>query len=1292
MKNKNVDLFKKYIQQYSTKEQKPFAGLSQDLKHKYKASSATGNDMMELLHQLSTGAESDNLDGLKTRLIRLDKMREYLLKSELSGQEQKTVYTAYTKVQTAVRKRKDEYAKKHTMLKGMLNEAGSSVASAAYELSAELPQLRVAMTLGGFLYKHIKKHNEEKKQKLKERQEQLRRDAELYYSRELLRGTNKPSGKNKLKRAGKTRDRLSRIQDGLSDFGNQTVHDNLAEYGQQDSTSGSFARNVTRTQRKNESVPILKTISKDVRTISSDVKMIAGYYKGQLIRDKDKRLDDLESLRELREGSKIKKEENNSDADLKKLLKNNNGPGGLFGGIWDQIISGTIGAGLIGTLTALAKGKGKLALVAAGLLGTITAIMAGDQMLPDGETKQKAAEKALDVGTDVYSYKKAGEAGKAAVEAGKQADAVKAAEAAKKAKALADAKKAATEAELLAAEKAAADKKLRQQATREFEERILKGTPSERLLDAADNVSDVAKAVDAGTDVAKAVDAGTDAAKDAAKLTKLAAAKKATEELAVKGAQKGKQAAKNTARYGKGYAKALGRYSGLFGLGIRGAQQQSLTQMSFGAAGDAVDAILNLTYAGPALYNLFGGNFSKAGEYGLKTIGWGSEPWIADDIDRFTGVIDPNDLPEDRPYNVERINAPARAGDRTPKGMNPDGLKVTKNPEYQGPKLTVEQQKQKVEEQKKKFKEKEKKNLRFWNHLNFILNPLYVEDAYGSEFAPGEKERLRQQLDSRKSADAVRQRLQTEVKNDPSTAPAAIIPVAKLTKTGDLKNLLEGAGADGYGFLFSLKNIKPEELIKAMTSSMGQGGSGGGVSGGSGGGVSGGSGGGVSGGAPAGQGSTAMGAASLGGGLRRDPGTIGPAPAPGQGSSALSNTAKLLREQRMETARSSGVGRSACVYAVNQVFDKAGVPQPWTNGTKNIDVAQAGLKKSGWIPVAEGDRQPGDVWIANNGPGRRHIGVVGEDGNVINNSSSRGSFANSMTPDGLRKEWGQGQYYRMPKGWVESGGKPGGDPSIPGATGGADTLKQDSGSASGAAKALTPGQNSQSGSEASETATAGAAGAQSSQTDSNATPRPAPSPSPTPSPTPAENILGEKKAPQLNDDNQSAREKAVQDWHESNDPNKGDVKTYLKERGLLEGSETVKDGSGKERSYREHLKQKAELSKGPKADPELDKLFDDGKEGVDYVVDPDNGEKVKFDAEFKKEMEKNKKIVTEKSDSQAKKQSGSSSSAPVTHVNMQSGGGAPAHETKASAEGSGAGGNWTPAFLGGTDNDPITRT
>ena len=79
-----------------------------------------------------------------------------------------------------------------------------------------------------------------------------------------------------------------------------------------------------------------------------------------------------------------------------------------------------------------------------------------------------------------------------------------------------------------------------------------------------------------------------------------------------------------------------------------------------------------------------------------------------------------------------------------------------------------------------------------------------------------------------------------------------------------------------------------------------------------------------------------------------------------------------------------------------------------------------------------------------------------------------------------------------------------------------------------------------------------------------------------------------KPSPSLQND----REKAIEEWHKSDDPNKGTATDYLKERGLI-STETQK--------------QAAERT--------------DGKEDVDYVIDTDNGERVYFDDEFKKEVE-----------------------------------------------------------------------
>jgi hypothetical protein len=114
---------------------------------------------------------------------------------------------------------------------------------------------------------------------------------------------------------------------------------------------------------------------------------------------------------------------------------------------------------------------------------------------------------------------------------------------------------------------------------------------------------------------------------------------------------------------------------------------------------------------------------------------------------------------------------------------------------------------------------------------------------------------------------------------------------------------------------------------------------------------------------------------------------VSPAASPGSGS--LASAAESLRG--MSTRDGPGGGSESCVYAVNKVFNKAGMTPPW-GGAKDTLSAIKGMKSAGWQQVGFGEAQPGDVWVYDDGATKGHVGIKTSDGKVLSNSSSKASF------------------------------------------------------------------------------------------------------------------------------------------------------------------------------------------------------------------------------------------------------------------------------------------------------------
>ena len=124
----------------------------------------------------------------------------------------------------------------------------------------------------------------------------------------------------------------------------------------------------------------------------------------------------------------------------------------------------------------------------------------------------------------------------------------------------------------------------------------------------------------------------------------------------------------------------------------------------------------------------------------------------------------------------------------------------------------------------------------------------------------------------------------------------------------------------------------------------------------------------------------------------------------------LASAAEAL--QGMSSAAGPGGGNIACVWAVNQVFAKAGLKPPWGNSNKVPD-AEAAMIRSGYASIPIGQQRAGDLYICH---GQEHIGIVLADGNIISNSSSGAKFSWVASLSSYQQAYhGPGKFYRIPE-------------------------------------------------------------------------------------------------------------------------------------------------------------------------------------------------------------------------------------------------------------------------------------
>jgi len=131
-------------------------------------------------------------------------------------------------------------------------------------------------------------------------------------------------------------------------------------------------------------------------------------------------------------------------------------------------------------------------------------------------------------------------------------------------------------------------------------------------------------------------------------------------------------------------------------------------------------------------------------------------------------------------------------------------------------------------------------------------------------------------------------------------------------------------------------------------------------------------------------------------------------------SPSLAAAAESLRG--MSSASGPDGGANGCVWAVNKVYEKAGITPPW-GSSLYVPTAEKDMIGAGYAQVSYDQRQPGDVMVMydRKTPPQAHIGVVLANGNVLSNSSGEASFSWEASPQGYNNYYGsQGKIYRRP--------------------------------------------------------------------------------------------------------------------------------------------------------------------------------------------------------------------------------------------------------------------------------------
>jgi phage protein D len=115
----------------------------------------------------------------------------------------------------------------------------------------------------------------------------------------------------------------------------------------------------------------------------------------------------------------------------------------------------------------------------------------------------------------------------------------------------------------------------------------------------------------------------------------------------------------------------------------------------------------------------------------------------------------------------------------------------------------------------------------------------------------------------------------------------------------------------------------------------------------------------------------------------------------------------------MNTRGGPDSGNNACVYAVNKVLRSAGITPPWGN-SNYVPTVRSTL--AGGAGTLLSGPEPGAIAIMrdNGNPPYPHIGIVQNDGSIISNSSSKGTFSWVARPSGYTSYYGRTpEYWRL---------------------------------------------------------------------------------------------------------------------------------------------------------------------------------------------------------------------------------------------------------------------------------------
>ena len=180
----------KDIHDLSDKNERPYAGVTEDIESVKDVQSDVGSAILNVIKQILDGAESDSLDGLKHRIKRAEELNKNLEKAELGQEESGVLRSCISRVTFAIQKHIDEKRKVLSKASGAISKITPHLGDSLLGMTKNNPVVQLAVMAGGKISQLVK----DKMQRSKEQKDIIKGDARSLYGSSLQTTSTAPEG------------------------------------------------------------------------------------------------------------------------------------------------------------------------------------------------------------------------------------------------------------------------------------------------------------------------------------------------------------------------------------------------------------------------------------------------------------------------------------------------------------------------------------------------------------------------------------------------------------------------------------------------------------------------------------------------------------------------------------------------------------------------------------------------------------------------------------------------------------------------------------------------------------------------------------------------------------------------------------------------------------------------------------------------------------------------------------------------------------------------------------------